>query len=281
MKHLLFPLSFLSLMTLLSADEVPQQGVLLDLDASKGVTCEDGDHVVQWSNQVTTSPAKEFVKRDEGRKVAGSGRPTWRKNIAALNGKSSLVFLQQELVCLEEDAFDSLITGSGHTWLALIAVHEQRVGLKDVNSFFGNLHNGEKYEGVWGCFNDDNTLWWGARNGVTFGRFDANNPQVLGPKWEKGSFHLVAGRMGAGQGVVKLELFCDSHKAMATADFPVNPKANSSRMTMGQERDAIQHPGHESFNGEIARFLIWDRPLGDDELQATMATLRACYFRKP
>ena len=32
-------------------------------------------------------------------------------------------------------------------------------------------------------------------------------------------------------------------------------KKNSSRMAIGQERDAIEHPGKESFDGEIARFL--------------------------
>jgi hypothetical protein len=149
-----------------------------------------------------------------------------------------------------------------------------------VNSFFGNLRNGEKYEGVWGCMNDDNTLWWGARNGLTFGRFDANNPQLLGPKLETGKFHLIAGRMAAGGGTVKLELFSNGAKPVATTDFPVNPKANPSRMTIGQERDAIQHPGHESFDGEIARFLIWDRPLEDGELATSMELLRAEYLTK-
>jgi hypothetical protein len=265
---------------LAAAEELPADGLVLDLDAAKGLTLEDGDKVAVWRNQVAASPAKDFVKRDEGRKEPGSGRPVLRKEVAELKGKPALVFLQQELVCLDEDAFDRLTTGKGHTWLAVMAVHEQRVGLKDVNSFFGNLRNGGKYEGVWGCLNDDNTLWWGARNGLTFGRFDANNPQLVGPKLETGKFHLVAGRMGAGQGTVKLDLFVDSPVAAATTGFPVDDKGNPSRMAVGQERDAIQHPGHESFDGEIARFLIWERPLGDGELAAAMELLRATYFPK-
>jgi hypothetical protein len=52
-------------------------------------------------------------------------------------------------------------------------------------------------------------------------------------------------------------------------------------MAVGQERDAIQHPGHESFDGEIARFLIWERPLADAELAAAMERLRADYFKVP
>ena len=265
---------------LAAAEELPAKGLVLDLDAAKGLTLEDGDKVAAWRNQVAASPAKDFVKRDEGRKEPGSGRPALRKEVPELKGKPALVFLQQELVCLDEDSFDSLSTGKGHTWLAVMAVHDQRVGLKDVNSFFGNLRNGEKYEGVWGCTNDDNTLWWGARNGLTFGRFDANNPQLLGPKLETGKFHLVAGRMAAGEGTVKLELFSNSAKPVATADFPVNPKANPSRMTIGQERDAIQHPGHESFDGEIARFLIWERPLADEELAAAMELLQKAYLEQ-
>jgi hypothetical protein len=48
----------------------------------------------------------------------------------------------------------------------------------------------------------------------------------------------------------------------------VNPLADASKLAVGQERDAIQHPGKESFDGEIARFLLWNRPLTDAELKA-------------
>jgi len=268
---------FLTL-TLAAAQEIPSNGLILDLDAARGVTVVEGGKVVSWQNQIASSPAKEFILQDKGRKEAGSGCPTLRKNIPSLQQHPSLVFRQQELVCMDEDVFDSLTTGHGHTWMAIIAVHEQRAGLKDVNSFFGNLRNGGKYEGVWGCLNDDNTLWWGTRNGITFGRFDGNNPRMLGPKLETDQFYLVAGRMGAGKGTVALELFVNVAKAHATVPFPVNPMANPSRMAVGQERDAIEHPGHESFDGEIARFLIWNHPLDDDALRKTMDDLRKKYL---
>lgn len=275
MKMLFFTFS----LAIVNAQELPALGLILDLDAAKGVVLKDGDKVIAWQNQVVSSPAKEFILQDKGRKEPGSGRPTLRSNIDTLNNHPSLIFLQQELVCLDEDTFDSLTTGKGHTWIALIAVHEQRLGLKDVNSFFGNLRNGDKYEGVWGCFNDDNTLWWGTRNGLTFGRFDKNNPQLLGPKLEANKFYLVAGRMAAGEGTVKLELFVNDAKPVATADFPVNPKANPSRMAVGQERDAIEHPGKESFDGEIARFLMWDQPLDDVILKNCMSALQKKYLK--
>ena len=205
--------------------EIPAEALVLDLNASRGVTLEDGNRVSSWSNQAPGKTARKFVKRDKGREEAGSGRPTLRKNVEELGGKPSLVFLQQELVCMDEDAFDALTTGSGHTWIAVLAVHDQRAGLKDVNSFFGNLRNGEEYEGVWGCVNDDNRVWWGPRNGDTIGRFDANNPKVLGPVLAKGRFHLIAGRMAKGTGEVALELFVNQALAVTKATFPVRPEA--------------------------------------------------------
>jgi len=86
--------------------------------------------------------------------------------------------------------------------------------------------------------------------------------------------------MSAGNETAKLSLYIGSAKAVATAEFPVNPEANPSRMAIGQERDAIEHPGHESFDGEIARFLIWERPLTEKELENAMHTLRKKYLQK-
>ena len=271
-------LIYFATLSFATAQELPTAGLVLDLDAARGITLEEDNRVSVWRNQIEASQAKDFVKRDEGRKEAGSGRPTLRKSIAAINSQPALVFRQQELVCLDEDVFDSLSSGKGHTWITVIAMHEQRVGLKDVNSFFGNLRNGGKYEGIWGCVNDDNTLWWGVRNGLTFGRFDKNNPQLIGPKLKSNKFYIIAGRMAAGMGEVKIEVFVDQPIAIVSTIFPVDPKANPSRMTIGQERDAIEHPGYESFDGEIARFLIWDKPLSDEELKNAMSELRKKYI---
>jgi hypothetical protein len=260
------------------ASSPPLESLVLDLDASKGVHLEDGNRVTAWTNQSRDPEARDFVKRDMGRQKPGSGRPTLRKKGTELNGKPSIIFRQQELVCFDEDTFDGLTTGKGHTWIAVMAVYDQRVGLKDVNSFFGNLRNGGKYEGLWVCLDDDNTLWCGGRNGITFGRFDKNNPKLSGQKLLKNRFHLLAGRMGSGTGTVKTELYVgDSAKPYAEGTFLVNPKANPSLLTIGQERDAIQHPGKESFDGEIARLLIWERPLTDSELKTTFRVLKTTY----
>lgn len=275
MKFLLLLLTTASI-----SHALPEEGLLVDLDAAKGLTMEDGDRVAAWENQASGAKAKLFVKQDEGRKEKGSGRPTLRPAVAEIGGKPSLVFRRQELVCMDEDIFDGLTTGKGHTWLAVVAVFPQQDGLKDVNSFFGNLRNGSKYEGIWGCVNDDNTLWYGVRNGLTFGRFDKNNPQLLGPVLETVKFHVVGGRMGSGTGTVKIELFANGEKPVATGEAPVDAASNPSKMTIGQERDAIEHPGYESFDGEIARFLIWERPLTEKELADAIASLRSTYVIK-
>jgi hypothetical protein len=188
-----------------------------------------------------------------------------------------VVFKRQELINSEEDAFDHLTAGSGYTWFAVMCVYPQVSGLKDVNSFFGNLKNGGNYEGFWAGLNDDNTLWMGSRNGITFGRWDDNNPKLLGPKLEVNRYYVLAGRMGTGTENVTIELFVDRTRPVVSKPYPVNPQGNPSKMAIGQERDATNHPGHESFDGEMARLLMWDRPLTDLEFEKTLSALKSFY----
>lgn len=253
----------------LAAAELPTPGLMVDLDAAKGVAVDAEGRVSSWKSQAGPAEARDFVGQPKGRAEPTSGLPSVVKE-----PRASLAFRQQELVCHDESAFDGLIRGDGCTWVAVLKVYPQRVGLKDVNSFFGNLRNGQKYEGIWGCLDDDNTVWWGARNGLTFGRFDVNNPKVAGPKLEVGRRYVVAGRLGSGVGEVAIELFVDEPKAVAAGRFPVNPAADASKLAVGQERDATQHPGFESFDGEIGRFLLWGRPLTDAEIKAVLDSLR-------
>ncbi|HUV63417.1 MAG TPA: LamG-like jellyroll fold domain-containing protein [Sedimentisphaerales bacterium] len=255
--------------------EVIQEGLILDLDADRGVEIVDG-RVASWTNQVDWK-VKTFAATRDANHEKGTGHPTLKKNVAAIRGHNTVVFGRHELISSDEDAFDHLITGSGYTWFAVMSVYPQVSGLKDVNSFFGNLKNGGKYEGFWAGLNDDNTLWMGSRNGITFGRWDENNPQVLGPKLQENRYYIVAGRMGAGTGKVTIELFVNETKPVASKPFPVNPQANASKMAIGQERDATNHPGHESFDGELARFLMWDRPLKSREFDKTLSWLRETY----
>lgn len=261
-----------------AATQFPRDGLILDLDADKAVVVEDGNRVVKWTSQVAGSAARDFIKQDSGRKEPGSGRPSLKRSVAAIGGHNTVVFQRQELVNHDEDAFDHLLTGSGYTWFAVMCVHEQVVQLEDVNSFFGNLRNGGNYEGIWGNVTDDNRVWIGSRNGVTFGRWDANNPMVVAPKpLTAGRYYVVGGRMGAGTGEVSIEVFINTPRPVAAGPFPVNPRTNSSKLAIGQERDAVNHPGKESFDGELARFLIYERPLSAEEMQQTLESLKQQY----
>jgi hypothetical protein len=270
-------LLLLAVLPLLTHSDIISKGLVLDLDANHGLALEEHNRVRAWTNQVSTSPARVFLQQDEGREIPGSGRPTLKPAVAALGGHNTLVFQRQELINHEEDTFDRLTTGNGYTWIAVLRVYPQVSILKDVNSLFGNLRNGGHYEGFWAGFTDDNRLWAGSRNGLTFGRWDSNNPLVLGPQLEEDRYHLVAGRMGAGTGLVQVDLYLNGSMPVASHPFPVNPHANPSRMAIGQERDAINHPGAESFDGELARFLLYDRPVSNHELETLVRELSNRY----
>ncbi|MEP4079449.1 ThuA domain-containing protein [Haloferula sp.] len=259
------------------------KGLFLDLDANLEVEVEDGDRVKAWHNQVSGNAADVFVKQDEGRKRAGSGRPTLKKSVSEIGGNSTLIFEEQELINMDEDAFDHMVTGSGYTWFSVMSVYKQRVGKKDVNSFFGNLKNGPHYEGFWGNLMDDNRVWMGTRNGKpakgkpTLWHKELNPCVVTPEPLTEHRYYLVMGRMGAGQELVDLELFINSTTPVDSKPVPVNPKANPSKMAVGQERDAVNHPGKESFHGEISRLLIYERPLSDDELEQMTRHLSDSY----
>ncbi|MDO7172377.1 ThuA domain-containing protein [Mariniflexile sp. AS56] len=249
-----------------------QNGLLLDLDADNNVLVEDGDKVSAWGNKIENS-IRKFVKQDEGRKIKGSGRPQLKMNVSGLNGHNSIVFHRQELINNHEDAFDHLTTGSGFTWLSVMSVYEQVKGKPGVNSFFGNLRNTNldkqgQFEGFWGGVNLENHVWMSSRNGLEKGTWNVNSPLLLAKEsFKKEVYYLVMGRLGAGEDTVTMELFVNGIKPIVVEPFPVNPNANPSKMAIGQERDATNHPGAESFDGEIARFLIFERPLSDKELK--------------
>lgn len=249
--------------------DLPAEGLIVDLNADAGLDVQ-GEAVLSWRNQAEFT-AKDFkAGRDKG-------RPTLRKNVAELNGHASVVFKEQEVLNEDENAFDSLTQGRGYTWAIIFCAHKQTGKLKDVNVFIGNLRNAMMYEGFWAGLDDDNTLWMGSRNGKSFGRWNADNPKVKGFRLEENKFYVIAGRMSAGTDIATLELFVNSPKPVASAQIPVNDKANPSKLAIGTERDAVEHPGVESFDGEMARVLIWQRPLSDTELAQTLEALSKTY----
>lgn len=261
------------------AQKLSRDMLIVDLNADKGVVVADGDKVEQWKNQVSSFVVKDFSKRDEGRKVPGSGRPALSKKLAELKGHNTLVFNKQELVNMDEDAFDHLTMGGGYTWFAVLKAGKQSGELPNVNCFFGNLRNKPNNEGFWGGFNDDNSFWMSSRNAITFGRWDQNNPYVTSKEIvSQDKYYLIMGRMGKGTDTVTLSLYLnDGATPIASSPFPVSTNVNPSRMAIGQERDAVEHPGRESFVGEMARFMLYDRPLSDEEMVNSAKQLISYY----
>ena len=119
----------------------------------------------------------------------------------------------------------------------------------------------------------------GSRNGLNVKTRDGiNTPEVAGPAPSMNEWHIIMGRQGSGQGVVLLELFVDDpSKAVNSSDFPVGD-VEPSRMAIGTERNAINHMGKESFDGELARLLMYETALDQQEMEEVYDYLRMMYF---
>ena len=83
--------------------------------------------------------------------------------------------------------------------------------------------------------------------------------------------------MGAGTGKVPIEIFVNDAIAKNSLEYPVNGQANPSKMAIGTERDATNHPGTESFDGSISRIFVYERPLDEKEMKKTMEYLKTEY----
>ena len=276
------------------------KGLVLDLDADAGVTVEDEKMVTSWKNQVPDAKAVDFQMTEEGRtktiisqKEPGTGRPTLLKNVDEINGHSSLMFREDELINDNDEAFHGMMTGTGYTWFAVIKPYKQggpgKINSKYPNAFFGCLRSSSPpqkesglYAGFWGSFYPDGRVYMGSRNGLNQKvRDKVNTPEVEGPPPSTNEWHIIMGRQGSGKGVVKLDLFVDDpSQVVNSSDYPVG-NVEPSRMAIGTERNAINHQGKESFDGELARLLMYEKALDKKEMQLVYNYLRELYFKKP
>jgi hypothetical protein len=119
----------------------------------------------------------------------------------------------------------------------------------------------------------------GSRNGLNVKvRDGVNTPEVAGPAPSMNQWHIIMGRQGSGQEIVKLELFVDDpSEAVNSSDFPVGD-VEPSRMAIGTERNAINHMGKESFDGELARLLMYETALDQQEMEEVYDYLKKVYF---
>ena len=120
----------------------------------------------------------------------------------------------------------------------------------------------------------------GSRNGLSKKvRDGVNTPEVAASAPAVNEWHIIMGRQGSGKGTVKLELFVnDPSEAVNSSDYPVGP-VEPSRMATGTERNAINHQGKESFDGELARLLMYDTALDKQEMKQIHDYLRTLYFQ--
>ena len=280
-----------------------QDALVLDLDADKGVALEDGDKVTTWTNQAPNPKAVDFKATEEGRTLTiikqdepGTGRPTLRKDANEINGHNSLIFRSDELINDNDEAFHGMMTGAGYTWFAVIKPYEQtlpnervRRNSKYPNAFFGCLRSSGppqkesgQYAGFWGSFYPDGRVYMGSRNGLNIKvRDNVNTPEIAGPVPSIDQWHIIMGRQGSGKGEVLLELFVDDpSSAVNSGKYPV-ADVEPSRMAIGTERNAINHQGSESFDGELARLLMYETALDRTQMKEVHDHLRKTYFEKP
>lgn len=276
------------------------EGLVLDLNADVGVATEDESMVTSWTNQVPNAEAVDFVITEEGRtktiisqEEPGTGRPILKKDVTELNGHNSLAFREDELINDNDEAFHGMITGGGYTWFAVIKPYKQvgpgKINSNYPNAFFGCLRNTAapqlepgQYAGFWGSFYTDGRVYMGSRNGISEKVRDrVNTPEVEAPPIAVDTWHIIMGRQGSGHGIVQLELFVnDPSKAANSHDYPV-ADVEPSRMAIGTERNAINHQGKESFDGEIARLLMFETALNKEEMTAVYDYLRNVYLDQP
>ncbi len=291
-RNLLFSsiliISLLGSMSLKEDTIAISEGLILDLDADKEVRLRSDSVVVSWKNQVPDAASGDYKYTDEGRTSPGSGRPLLNKNAEGLNGHNSIVFQEDELIDDNDSAFHGLITGKGYTWIAVIKPYKQHRGKGNYpQAFFGCLRNsappqneGGQYAGFWGSFYIDGRVWMGSRNGEgEFSRGGYTTPEVVGPYLPINKWYIVSGRQAAGAPgtVVDLELFVgDPATPVATGKYPVS-NWEPSRMAIGTERNAVNHQGGESFDGELARILIYERPLSKQEMKTQFDYLKEVY----
>jgi len=262
------------------------KGLFVDLDANLGVLT-DNQRVQEWQNQVKTNSLKAF--KAQKREDASDGRPTLKEADEKIGKNNTILFNNQELVTMDEDIADHMITGSGYTWFSVMSVSKQTADNPHMNCFFGNIGNEIPYSGFFAGFKDDNVPWAGTRT-LAYAQkksLDSSDKEKK-PLWNRGSspytiadrslveneYYILIGSMSKGHQKAKVKLFINSTQNVFTKNVIIKPKYNSSALTIGKQRTDVTN---ESFNGEIARFLLYDRPLSKEEIQQNLELLKSKY----
>lgn len=230
--------------------DIISSGLIQDLDADVGVTAAGSD-VSAWANQAASGGDDV---------VTNGGNP---QLVAGPNGHSAIdVTGPAKLAGSDAAAFDSIMNGNGHTWFAVV---EAGTNAGTKNAIFGTLTNSNPFSGVV------------AHVSGTVGNYMLRPASadffVTGTTDISSGYHILVGRLGAGDGSINAEIFTDSPVADASGFAPILASTDSDPLTIGAERTG----GSEDFDGKIARILIYDRPLSDAELNQTGFALGQAY----
>ena len=237
--------------------QIPTVGLVQDLDGDLGISLS-GTTVVGWSNSAPS-----------GGDDVSAARGTVEMSPDTLNGHAVVHFDSSSLAGDDEDAFDFGLSGSGFTWLVVVRSDAQDNSRK--NRVLGTLLNQSPYSGYTaGVFTNAN----GTRPYADMvespgsGESYADADDEILDTWV-----IVAGRLSAAaSGTSTLEIVVDGRPASASTSIAY-PVLDCGALTIGAERV----DGGEHFDGDVARILVYERPLPDAELDQAFEALAALY----
>ena len=235
--------------TLQSQAAIVAGGLIQDLDAGVGVVEGGGagTGVTSWQNQGSAGDDLTTNRGTIGLNTGGTF------DFVTLSGGGP-----PRMVGDDAAAFDSIMNGNGHTWFAVIRP-EVGANSGQKNAVFGTLTNSNPFSGVGAYVSNNN-------NGAYMTRPASSDVFANGTtSVNDGEWHIVAGRLSAGTGTQLAEIFTDGPLVEGTANPNILGTTNSDALTLGAERTG----GSENYLGDIARILIYDRPLTDAELNST------------
>ena len=258
-RHLLSPPLAILAASLVgnAAANIITDGLIQDLDADAGTT--GGANVTAWANQAAAGGDDVTTDR---------GTVTLTEADASINNHNFVTFTggNPRMVGDDNDAFDEIMQGTGHTWFAVVRPEvDSNAGRK--NAIFGTLTNVNPFSGIVAHVSNNSNLGYMLRPAGS-DRFVDGTTSVNDGEW-----HILAGRVEAGTGGQLAEAFANGPVAETSLNVNVLDTSDSDALTIGAERTG----GGENYLGDIARILIYNRPLDDDELNQTGFTLGDVY----
>ncbi|MDD5705600.1 MAG: hypothetical protein PHR35_06720 [Kiritimatiellae bacterium] len=243
---------------------VVTNGLIQDLDANAGVV-SDANGVSAWSNQVAGA-GDHVAQTDNARKP--------RLLSAVANGRNALRFdkdgaddgtIGDMLAGVSETAFDPLMRGSGYTWFVVARSDLPSSGLP--GSIFGTLLNGSPWPGLAAQLSGSGIVQNPFRSSIQYMAVGVYS--VV-----DGNYHVLVGRVTDGSAPV-ITVYDNSSTVMGCVTGVTTDTTESGPLCVGAWRTG-DFPNNKWY-GDLARVLIYNRPLSDAEIVETGYALGAAY----